>query len=112
MTREEFIEQLKNSGLSQVDKISRLAEFDRQQKQKPSTPDLGLGKPTDPANVKEANVGSKDTASSSDFGLLGSPNKPIFDTPAFDDFDASDEINTIDERVKAGFLSLIKFQQL
>ena len=70
-------------------------------------------RPTDPANVKEANVGSKDTASSSDFGLLGSPNKPIFDTPAFDDFDASDEINTIDERVKAGFIRIgAKFNKI
>ena len=111
MTREEFIEQLKNSGLSQVEKIARLAEFDKQQK--PSTPDLGLGKPTDPANVKEANVGSEGTASSSDFGLLGSPNKPIFDTPVFDDFDASDEINTIDERVKAGFIRIgAKFNKI
>ena len=94
MTREEIIEQLKNSNLSQVEKIARLEEFDRQQI--PSTPDLGLGKPTDPANVKEATVGSEDMASTSGFGTLDLSAKP-----EYDDFDASEELSTADDLFKA-----------
>ena len=100
MTREEFIEQLKNSNLSQVEKIARLEEFDRQQI--PSTPDLGLGKPTDPANVKEATVGSVDMASTSGFGTLDLSAKP-----EYDDFDASEELSTADDLFKANLKTLI-----
>ena len=86
MTREEFIQRLKNSGLSKVEQIARLNEFDEQQTMALNSPDLGLGKPTDPANVKEATVGSEDTASSSDFGTLAS-RKPKTEQERFKDFD-------------------------
>ena len=95
-TREQYIDDLIAEGKTDEEILKLLEEFDVE----PEPVDLGLGKPTDPVNV-EASAGSEDTASKLDTGSSESQDEPVFD-----EFDASEELSTWDERIKSGFLRI------